>query len=114
MTNMLKGGFRFLKKTLLENAQDKIKILRNNEVVFEGPAIAAKSRFYDVDYSEKRIVTLSSDFIIDGDAGYIPKSGDVVVYDGAVYVVRPAANELYTYDDPYKTTLRIHTQLKGK
>lgn len=116
--NLLQKGFRYLTNALLGSAAIQVVVKREGKPVFIGPAVLGKSRFYDVDYTERTSLVYSSDFIFSTEAEYMPKIADVIEVDdcGKIekYVVRPNANEFWTYDDPYKSSIRVHTQKLAK
>lgn len=106
----LQNGFNFLRKRLYENAASQILITRDDKVLGYYDAIFARTKFEDVDGANKRVIMFVFDFIVRGDSGYSPQNGDRVVYDNRVFVVRPINKELWRFDDPYETMIRVHTR----
>ena len=106
----LQNGFKFLRKRLYENATTPIFITRDGKDLGYFDAILARTRFEDVDGTNKRVIMFIFDFIVRGDSGYSPQNGDRIVYDGRVFVVRPFNKEVWRYDDPYETMIRVHSR----
>lgn len=106
----LQDGYQYLRKRLYENATTVIEITRGGESLGTFESIMARTKFEDVDGTQRRIIMFIIDFIVRGDSGYAPQNGDRILHDGRVFVVRPCGKESWRYDDPYKTMIRIHTR----
>ena len=76
------------------------------------PVVLARSEFEDIGENGRRYTVYLTDVLISGSLNYRPAKGDRITINGAVYIVRPMGKELYRFDDPYKTLVRVHTQLE--
>ncbi|MBQ9372154.1 MAG: hypothetical protein IJU03_08185 [Thermoguttaceae bacterium] len=114
MTNYFKNGVAFLRDQLIKNASDPIVVSRNGQTLYTGESVVAKSEFEDVDREGRRVNVYIVDFLIPGASGYEPERGDLVVYNGGAYSVRPLGREIWRWDDPYKEMMRVHAQLIGE
>lgn len=104
-------GVKYLEEKLLENAATTASITRGAETLFENiPVVLARSEFDDIGENGRRFTVYLTDVLVSGSLNYRPAKGDKITIDSAAYIVRPMGKELYRYDDPYKTLVRVHTQ----
>ena len=108
--NRLQSAFQYLREKLTDNASDQIEIFRNGESIGTYTAVFARTRIQDIDGTQKRIFLFVFDFVIRGDEDYRPVKGDRILYNEKYYVVRPINKEMWRWDDPYETMIRVHTQ----
>lgn len=101
----------WFRRRLMACASEPITIERG-DASYDFAAVVAKSESEDVDASGRRVNVYLVDFLISGAEEYRPQKGDVVLYNGARYVVRPLGKEIWRYDDPYEALVRIHAQLE--
>lgn len=108
--NFLQSGFAFLRDKLTDTASVKIEIFRHGESLGEFDAVLARTKVNDVEADQRDIYQFVFDFIVRGDAGYLPEKGDRIYLNSKKYVVRAINKEFWKFDDPYETMIRIHTQ----
>ena len=108
--NKMQSGFQYLREKLTESASDEIEIFRLGESIGKYTAVFARTRIEDIDGTQKRIFLFVFDFIIRGDEGYEPQRGDRILLNDKWYVVRAINKEMWRWDDPYHTMIRVHTQ----
>ena len=107
------NGIEYLRSKLLTNAGTTATVSRGAETLLDSiPVVLARSEFEDIGENGRRYTVYLTDVLISGALNYRPAKGDKITINGAVYIVRPMGKELYRFDDPYKTLVRVHTQLE--
>lgn len=107
-------NIEFLKDSLLDSACSKVKVYSvGGTLINEFDAVLAKSEVHNKGDAGQEIYQYLFDVLVPHDAGYYPKRQDTLVIDGDRYVIVPTGTELYRWDDPYHTMLRIHIQKEG-
>lgn len=107
------NGIEYLRSKLLANAGTTATVSRGTETLLDSiPVVLARSEFEDIGENGRRYTVYLTDVLISGSLNYRPVKGDRITINGAVYIVRPMGKELYRFDDPYKTLVRVHTQLE--
>lgn len=107
------NGIEYLRSKLLANAGTTATVSRGAETLLDSiHVVLARSEFEDVGENGRRYTVYLTDVLISGSLNYRPAKGDKITINGAVYIVRPMGKELYRFDDPYKTLVRVHTQLE--
>ena len=111
---MQKRGFEFLRQQLQRAAGERVVVERDGVRLFETTAVIAKTSFEDIDGEGRRLTSYIDDFVFDGRLGYRPKAGDIYVALGDRFKARILGDELWRWEDPYNTQLRVHAmKIKG-
>lgn len=112
--SMFQDGLNWLCDKLLETASVTISVYRNGETILETTqAVPERSWFNNTYQGGKRVENFTVDFVFPSSIGYIPKKGDRIIYNGETYVVKPVDQEVFRYDDVYKTFIRVYVQKEG-
>jgi hypothetical protein len=112
--NYQRNAYTYNTDTLFRLASVELTVERNGELVLASRGILAKLKYEDADRTSGQAFTNSMDVLIRGSELYEPKTGDVIrVASGDTYIVRPFANEIWRYDDPYNLVVRIHAQRRS-
>lgn len=78
-------------------------------------AVAGRTLFRSMNHNGIWTRTETWDFIVPaGQLDLEPRTGDVIVFDGAEYeVLAPYEEPVWRWSDPYRTAMRIHTKHTG-
>lgn len=111
--SLLSDGFEFLKDQLLDTAATPVTINYASGSSETIDCIVARSSVYNQGNAGQRMETFVFDVLVPGSSGYTPARTDRFVFGGNVYVIVPLGEELYRWDDPYHTIMRVHVQQEG-
>ena len=112
--NYQQRAYEHNRDVLFRTSSVGVSIERGGALVLETRAILATLKYEDADRTSGQAFTNSMDVLIRGSELYEPKTGDVIrVASGDTYIVRPFANEIWRYDDPYNLVVRIHAQRRS-
>lgn len=112
MINFQESAYRYARRILFDACGESVTITRGGVELLSATAILAQTKYEDADPADGQAFANFVDVLLFGSTNYAPKAGDVVTTNdnGAKFVVRPVASNLWKYDDPYNLVLRFHAQ----
>lgn len=115
MANLLKRGIEFLADKLKAHASEEVVYKRGLDTV-NIQATFGKTDYQIEDDSGFKIggeitdfLFAASDLIIDGTLT-VPKAGDQIQTDSALYETQFIGDGCWRYSDPYRKMIRLHTK----
>lgn len=108
-----KDVYKSFRDELIRTAGQSVVIYRDSLELARLSAVFCKTVTEDVDATSAYVLTSYVDIIFSTDDEYIPRSGDIIESEGARYVVKKLASELYKVNGARRETIRAHAQALG-
>lgn len=114
----LSEGLKSLNFYMLQHNSNWIVYTTRSGIEFTLRAVVGTSKTKSVDSQGFEVAGQSVDFLVDGLAGFEPVEGDMITYNGVVYVVVHTSTEgtvdrCWRWTDETRTLRRIHTKARS-